>query len=104
MRTAKSFTTLFCIITLGLSSVAPASARPQSATNCYPDVPQWLDDKVNMAVEDVLKSGDSSKLDSYRMELALYTIADAVGGDASRIIRRVPSQANGELLRTEIQV
>lgn len=104
MRTTKLFTTLFCLLAIAVSIVAPTNAAPQATGACYPDVPQWLDDNVNFAAEDILKKGDAEAANSYLIVLVLYTIADAVGGDAAQVIRRAPPQALGEMLRTETQV
>jgi hypothetical protein len=104
MRTTKLLTALFCMVAIVGSTVAPATATAQAASKCYPDVPQWLDDNINLLAEDILEHSDWERVNQNLVDVVLYTIADAVGGDAAQAMRRTTPQAIGELLRTEIQV
>lgn len=104
MRETRIFTALLCLMTFTISTVAPGSAAPQATTSCYSDVPQWVDDAAGILARVVLENNDAEGVNQGLATVVLYTMADAAGGAASELIRRAPSKAAGELLRTEIQV
>jgi hypothetical protein len=104
MRKTRFLTAVLCLVTIAASTVTVAGGAPQATGSCYSDVPQWLDDNVGLLAAEILKNSDEQRITINLPDVVLYTIADAVGGDAAKVVRRATPKGFGELLRTDTQV